>query len=233
MKRIAFLFFAILGLTASASAQQSSESKWKWGVEGSAGVSHPDVFHFDNAPMFRLGGTAEYAFFRNSKNKLFLHSGLQLDNQNVRTDLLLYPDGVAGGSTAEYQEAQPVSLRIPLQLGYSHSIGGNVALIAKGGVYGSAGLFGKTTFVHWGGTDEAGSPKEVNEVKSIYGECGWPVYEWGLTGQVGLEFAQRYRLMFGTDYGLSNQGYRHLTDSYSNLFQYKNRSFYISAALQF
>lgn len=225
-----FLFFFLFALLPSLSCHAQ---QLRYGVQ--AGVN------FTHATGFDKGGWAgeasafiQYQF--QEKEGLFLESGLSW----VRTEATLSEIKDPRSSVEVLNQkvtVQPISLQIPLFLGYRMTVTQKLSLSVASGLYGSGGLYGKghiekMSITVRGQENFSSIPSLANEINNVYKDGYLHRLEWGFGLRVGVEFAKNWRLDLGHRWAMTN-GVKGDTPKHTSSSFGKNRTWVVHLGYTF
>lgn len=203
--------FLWLGALLFLSIQLNAAEPIRWGVVGGVNVSKPTASDYDERVGFHVGGKAEIKLSGKE-------SGFYL------SPALLF--SLKGGEPMGYLEWGTLKkvdrvehnyyLNLPVHIGYKHSFNRKVSLFGSVGPYAGMGLFGKF---------KQKSDGETEGSRNIYGSKGYlNRFDWGMSGQVGVEIIRKIQFSLGYELGLQNV---------AKSGSYKNRNFTVSVAYMF
>lgn len=211
MRKILLSIGVLLLLT----MQLQASEPIRWGVIGGLNISKPAKTNYSERYGFHIGGKAEFNL-SDHDSRFFIYSAALLSLKGGEpASRISYSEDYTNMEIFDYKEHN-YYLDIPIHIGYTHTINKKIALFGSVGPYVGLGLFGK---------GKGKSNKHNSYSSNIYGNNGYlDRFDWGLSGQIGVEIIKKIQISAGYELGLKNV---------AKTGDYKNRNFTVSCAYMF
>lgn len=183
LKKTILLLSAVTAVTAQA-------QNLDFGVRFGGNLTN--IKGFDKAQVGYEGGV--FARYHLPKaESVFVESGLSF----TKTAWTLH--SAPSAVVTQTNKAYPVSLQLPLYVGYRLPLGNRFALSFAGNVYGSVGLFGKGSvekmpWAQYGTPTPPVATYKYQEISNIFSENYIRRFEWGMGLRIGAELGDRWEV---------------------------------------